>query len=305
MNHPLLQNKLHCVATKIIKLRKINNGTSQESMGAEAEKLESRQNQLNISIMKKNIFIVALFMLFSVISFSASAQNGNMEDVVYLKNGSVIHGTIIEQVPNESLKIKTKDGSVFVYKMADLDKITKEQIPNTTSNIGNNYSANPYATIPTSSYKQIKMNYNYKMYVPHPSDPYNPTVSGICSWLIPGTGQMICGETGRGLGFLGGYLGCSALMGIGSGIISNAYYYDDSAIVTGSIFVLLGALGCVTVDIWSIVDAVHVAKVKNMYVGDMRSKTSSLNIELSPYIDQISMNNEVVRPIGLTMRVKL
>lgn len=233
----------------------------------------------------------------------ANAQGQNMEDVIYLKNGSIIHGTIIEQVPNESLKIKTKDGSVFVYKMADLDKITKEPIHNSSNSIGSNYSTNPYVNIPASSYKQIKMNYDYRMYIPQPSDPYNPTVSGICSWLIPGTGQMLCGETGRGLGFLGGYICCSALMGIGSGIISNAYYDDE--IVTGSIFLLLGALGCVTVDIWSIVDAVHVAKVKNMYVGDMRSKTSSLNIELSPYIDQISMNKDVVRPVGLTMRVKL
>ncbi|HET7733803.1 MAG TPA: hypothetical protein VFK73_08180, partial [Paludibacter sp.] len=65
-----------------------------------------------------------------------------------------------------------------------------------------------------------------------------------------------------------------------------------------------GLIGMVTVDIWSIVDATHVAKVKNMYISDMRSKTSSLKLEVSPYIDQISMNNEIVRPVGLTMRVK-
>jgi len=47
------------------------------------------------------------------------------QDVVYLKDGSIIRGTIIEQVPNVSLKIKTKDGSVFVYQMDEVDKITK------------------------------------------------------------------------------------------------------------------------------------------------------------------------------------
>lgn len=47
-------------------------------------------------------------------------------DVVYLKNGSVIRGMIIEQVPNASLKIQTKDGSVFVYAIAEVERITKE-----------------------------------------------------------------------------------------------------------------------------------------------------------------------------------
>ena len=87
--------------------------------------------------MKRNIFFVALFMLITAISFSVSAQNGNMEDVVYLKNGSIIHGIIIEQIPNESLKVKTKDGNVFVYKMTEVDKMTKEQIANTRGNTGN------------------------------------------------------------------------------------------------------------------------------------------------------------------------
>ncbi len=49
------------------------------------------------------------------------------QDVVYLKNGSVIKGMIIEQVPNESIKIQTADGSVFVYEMAQVTKIAKEQ----------------------------------------------------------------------------------------------------------------------------------------------------------------------------------
>lgn len=48
-------------------------------------------------------------------------------EVVYLKNGSVIKGTIIEQVPNVSLKIKTNDGSLIICKMDDVEKITKEE----------------------------------------------------------------------------------------------------------------------------------------------------------------------------------
>ena len=60
---------------------------------------------------------------------SSSSNNDNkseMQDVVYLENGSVIKGMIIEQTPNVSLKIQTKDGSIFVYKMEEVEKMTKE-----------------------------------------------------------------------------------------------------------------------------------------------------------------------------------
>ncbi len=50
-----------------------------------------------------------------------------LQDVVYLKNGSVIRGTVIEEVPGKSLKIQTSDGSIFAYEMSGVEKITKEQ----------------------------------------------------------------------------------------------------------------------------------------------------------------------------------
>lgn len=72
--------------------------------------------------MKKAIGII-LFVLISVSIFSQS----NLQDVVYLKNGSIIRGIIIEQIPNKSIKIQTADKSVFVYKLDEIEKITKEE----------------------------------------------------------------------------------------------------------------------------------------------------------------------------------
>lgn len=45
-------------------------------------------------------------------------------DTVYLKDGSIIHGLVIEEVPGESLKIRTRSGNIFTYQMADVAKIT-------------------------------------------------------------------------------------------------------------------------------------------------------------------------------------
>ncbi|MCF8256967.1 MAG: hypothetical protein K9J06_05415 [Flavobacteriales bacterium] len=55
------------------------------------------------------------------------AQTG-MEDVVYLKNGSIYRGIIIEQVPNVSLKIETAGGNVFAVQMSEVEKIAKERL---------------------------------------------------------------------------------------------------------------------------------------------------------------------------------
>jgi hypothetical protein len=73
----------------------------------------------------KNFKLLVCTLLF-LFSFSLFAQN-NMEDVIYLKNGSIYRGMIIEQVPNTSYKIQIAGGSVFTVAVADITKITKEQ----------------------------------------------------------------------------------------------------------------------------------------------------------------------------------
>lgn len=225
-----------------------------------------------------------------------------MEDVVYLKNGSIIHGTIIEQIPNQSIKVKTKDGSVFVYNMTEVEKMTKEELANSYSeNIGYSMQGNQLSQVAIPSYKMIKGMYNPKMYVSRPGDPYNPIVSGVCSWIIPGLGQMLSGETGRGLGYLGGFLGFALIGGVGSGIAVSSY--SDGGIIAGSLIMVVGYVGMLGIDIASIVDAVRVAKVKNMYLNDPKNR-ASMNFEIAPYIEQISMNNQIVTPVGMTMRIK-
>lgn len=72
--------------------------------------------------MKKILF------LFASLALSVGAFAQNMQETVYLKNGSIIHGIIIEQVPSKSLKIRTKDGNTFVFAMSDVEKITKENV---------------------------------------------------------------------------------------------------------------------------------------------------------------------------------
>jgi hypothetical protein len=74
----------------------------------------------------KRMMISLICMALIFLCASTLWADQEMQDVVYLKNGSVIRGVIIEQVPNQYLKIQTNDGSVFVYNDDEIDKITKE-----------------------------------------------------------------------------------------------------------------------------------------------------------------------------------
>ena len=76
----------------------------------------------------------ALFMLLMFVGSIATSVAQNVQEVVYLKNGSIVRGIVIEQVPGVSLKIQTSDGSVFAYPMSEVDKITKETAKSRNSN---------------------------------------------------------------------------------------------------------------------------------------------------------------------------
>lgn len=49
------------------------------------------------------------------------------QDVVYLKNGSIIKGAVVEMIPDQTIKIQTADGSIFVYQMNEVDRIQRDE----------------------------------------------------------------------------------------------------------------------------------------------------------------------------------
>jgi hypothetical protein len=71
-------------------------------------------------------FLVCLTFLVLVFSIGISQEK---VDVIYLKNGDVRKGTIIENAPNDYIKLETSDGSLFTIKYSDIQKMTKESKP--------------------------------------------------------------------------------------------------------------------------------------------------------------------------------
>ena len=84
-----------------------------------------RVGKQNYNQMKKYLMLL----LFGFI-FSTAFTQKNYQDVVYLKNGSIIHGLIIEQIPDKSIKIETADNNIFVFQKDEIEKLTKEPVNN-------------------------------------------------------------------------------------------------------------------------------------------------------------------------------
>jgi len=75
--------------------------------------------------MKTNLRFILLIAVI-ILGVTVLMAQTTTKDVVYLKNGSIIKGIIIEMIPDQTIKIQTADGSVFVYNMSDVEKVSKE-----------------------------------------------------------------------------------------------------------------------------------------------------------------------------------
>jgi len=113
---------------------------------------------------------VLLALLFLAGSALSAAE---LRDVVYLKNGSVVRGIIVEQIPNKTLKIQTADSSVFVLKFGEIERIAKEATVAETK---------PRADARAARYRPYK----------------EPVLAGVMSFFVPGTGQFYNGQWMQG-----------------------------------------------------------------------------------------------------------
>ena len=152
----------------------------------------------------------------------------------------------------------------------------------------------PKNITPNMKYVQYKHLYKAKMYVGDTGKLEKPDVATICSFFLPGLGQMICGEGKRGTVYLVSSTVLTAAGGFGA---AKARYSNEAKVL-----MYVGLAGSGIIWICSIVDANRVAKIKHMYTIDVRNMTS-FNIDLEPYIDCVAVGNNLVTPVGLSLVV--
>ncbi len=188
-----------------------------------------------------------LVSLLSVLLFGVAIASA--QDLITKKSGEDIKAIVTEVNPTnvKYRRFDNPDGPLFTINKSEIAVIRYANGENEV------FNQSQYAGQVVPKYKDLKMQYNPKDYVRMSSDPYNPAWIGVASFFVPGLGQIICGEVGRGLAFLGG--------SVAVGAVAGAAYANS-----GSDAVLLAtSAAALALDIWAIVDAVQVAKVKDMF----------------------------------------
>ena len=167
-------------------------------------------------------FIAVALLMWAATSVAAS----QLEDVVYLKDGTVVRGTIIDRNPGQLLRIRTADNRVSTYSAQQIYKVARQPIASSESR------------------------------------QRSPELAGCLSCIFPGLGQFYNGQPGKGCLQLGmvSVGGAFALLvasasvydsfGGGSSDSSNAAFYGSLAVAG------FGWL-------WSVIDATETAKAIN------------------------------------------
>ena len=248
----------------------------------------------------KKLLTLGLFLFSCCILFA--------QDLITKKDGTDVEAKVLEVTTNE-VKYKLfaePNGVTYTAKKSELLMIRYESGRKdifTNTSYSDLYTTNREPVegiVPNMKYKQLKELYNPKEYVSTIGDRYSPGWSGVASFFIPGLGQMICGEAGRGLAFLGGTIGLS----IAGGVIVGSTYDEWGDPTDGTaIASLITYAGIIAFDVWAIVDGVRVAKVKNMYNQDLR-KLSSVDIDLYPSLNYVKTGNGLQPTAGFTLAMK-
>ena len=226
-------------------------------------------------------------MLLSALAFfavSAAAQ-----DFVTKRNGEDI-AAIVDEVGPDYVRFRLWDEPDGVTYTMLKNEILMIRYATGRNEVFDQMSS--LAVAPMMKYKEMAKVYDYRLYQKSLYDRYSPAGSGVASFFIPGLGQMICGEWGRGFAWLGGHVGCYMLTGI-------------SAIAESDTLVLMSIAGLLAIDICAIVDGVRVAKVKNMYMEDLRkSGYYGLDVDLYPSVNYVHTASGIQPTAGMTLALR-
>ena len=174
--------------------------------------------------------------------------------------------------------------------------------------------------VPGMKYKELKNMYNAKEDVKTAGDPYSPGWMGFGSFVVPGLGQVLSGETGRGIAIFAGGTALNVVGSVFAKSMVDCFERDsEGKLVKDSNGELIcndkekakkmfwGMMGAgaasLVYDIWNICDAVKVAKIKNMYNQDLRNRRS-MEVGLYPSVDFAVLPDGVKPVTGMTLSLQ-
>lgn len=246
----------------------------------------------------KRLILICLSAVLS--AFAVHAQ-----DLIAKLNGEVIECRItysdkekirytLKSDPLRTYTLMKSEIKMIKYSSGEIEQISGDKIAVTdpSSQIGKPVTVKNI--IPYMKYSELKQIYDYRQYRYSAHDRYSRGWIGVASFIIPGMGECLCGESSRGVWK---FVSNLALASIGTTILLNA------PTTAGAAASLICYSGCMAIDIWSIVDAVRIARVKNMYEQDLR-KQYSMDIDLFPSATSMRIGNTAHPMAGLTLAMR-
>ncbi len=241
--------------------------------------------------------IITVFLV--LLGYSASAQ-----DLITMKDGTDISAKVLE-ITSDEVKYRLYEepnGVIYTIKKFDVLLIRYESgrkdifSNDTNSKLNQNISGHESMHKPNMKYKELASIYNHKDYLPSLTDRYSPAGTGLASFFIVGLGECINGEISRGLGKTFSSLALVVVGNLCLGI-------DDLEYETALSLAISCYAGALAINVISIVDAVRIAKVKNMYLRDLNN-SYSLDIDLYPSVNCVKVGNNIQPTIGLRLAMK-
>ena len=238
------------------------------------------------------------------LAFLTTATTLSGQDIITKKDGTDIQARILEITTSEVKykKFSNIDGPIFTLPKSEILTVRYENGENEVFS-----ENNKPVTLNTDNevvlgmrYRDYKDFYDTRNYVSQPGDPYTPFWIGFGDFFIPGLGNAITGEWGRAAGFFLSNLGLGILSQtqVNVSTTSSGKYYTYSKLY----WVISAAR--IGLNVWSICDAVHVAKAKNMYNQDLRAQRSSLDLNIEPFFAYTPCPSVGLQPVsGISLKV--
>lgn len=146
-----------------------------------------------------------------------------------------------------------------------------------------------------AQYSIYKAKYDYHAYSYQMGDPYKPSMMSLSSAIIPGLGQLIEGESMRGLGFLGGSIALAVFKRI-------VIWKTDASWTAKDVIRKSAFIGQIGLRVWSGINASRIAKVNDLAFRDKYNSTVSLKI--LPYSGLLdNYGSYKTGPVGITLLV--
>lgn len=206
------------------------------------------------------------------------------QDIITTRNGEDIQSKVLE-VNKKDIKYKkydNLDGPTYTMQKSEILIVRYANGADEVFDRQDNSSANTGAeVVPGMKYRKYKKLYDTKYYIPQREDTYSRGWAGVASFFIPGLGEGIDGQWGRACAIMGTNFGL-LIVQLTDTYISKDYANGTTTISMGG--VALGTLAArAALNIWSIFDAIHIAKVKNMYYQDLRDQRAAVDFKVEPY----------------------